>query len=1251
MASIYYGVAFPLRVFCYLLFLCIYTLAPNRTANAQDCAVDQVNSFYAQCSQYGAYVAGLESSCVKLSGNHFPCGFYPLPAAVQKTSGGMACIVTWIESPSGGEHTPTSSVTSTVYSLQCNVPPSIPDPDKNMGSCPPENTGCTNPINIGGGNKFQTELDYVGEGTYPFRLMRTYNSGSPTSAGYGPGWRGSYSLAISDGGIAGGIRSATVIRGDGKRFFFTQASSNSPWVASADIIGTLVRLADNAGNTLGWNYLNSEDEFEEYDATGKLTSITNRIGLPQILAYSCSTVSSSCPVVTPPSIAPVDDLLLSVSDSYGRRLQFAYDGSAHVSQMTDPSGKNYSYAYEYFNNTNLIANLVSVSYPTNVNRQYLYGESGKVSANPANGVDYAHALTGIVDENGSRYATWQYDSQGRAISSEHGNGIDKITLSYGAMSDGATTTVATDALGTVRSYGFQTILGVTKNVSNTGPISSSITYDVNGNVASRINPNGNQTCYSYDLSRNLEVSRIEGLPSAADCMAAFNVLPAPTTANPVRIINTQWHGYWRLPAKVTEPLKTTTYIYNGDVYNGNTVSCAPVNAVVPAITGGQRPIGVLCQKIEQPTDDATGEAGANAQPNGTPRIDSYTYSQLGQLLIADGPRSDVADVTVYTYYGASDPDLGKRGNVATVVDALGHTTSITSYDANSRPLVVSDPNGLAINLAYDDRGRLVSRNAGGEITVYAYDGVGNLTGVQFPGGASYSYSYDAAHRLIGIADSQGNAIHYTLDLAGNRVAEQVLDASSNILQTHSRVFDALSRLYQDIGAMNQITTYAYDANGNLTNATDPLNRSTVNTYDALDRLIGSTDPASGQTRYSYDGLDQLTQVTDPRDLITQYVRSGLGTLDQVHSPDTGTTTNTYDAAGNMLTRTDAKGQIASYTYDALNRITGISYTGAPSQTITYTYDQGTNGIGHLTSIQDSTGTTTYVYDQHGRLTSKTAQNYGATYTTAYSYDAQGRLNAVTYPSGRVISYGFDTQGRVSQVTSSRNGQTKVLASNAVYRPFGGIQSFTYGDGSIQPAQTYTRQIDQDGLIASYTLNGQTYSIGYDAAAQISSISNPAGTASYGYDPTSRLTSFTQGSSSQSFSYDLNGNRISQAVGSAGTAYTYSAMSNQLNSIQPSSGTSRSVVHDANGAITEDGYNQYSYDQRGRLLQTVTAQGAVNYEVNALGLRVRKQVPYAGVDTVYHYDDLGHLIGEGPTGTTSFTKEYIYLGDQPIAVMQ
>ena len=92
-------------------------------------------------------------------------------------------------------------------------------------------------------------------------------------------------------------------------------------------------------------------------------------------------------------------------------------------------------------------------------------------------------------------------------------------------------------------------------------------------------------------------------------------------------------------------------------------------------------------------------------------------------------------------------------------------------------------------------------------------------------------------------------------------------------------------------------------------------------------------------------------MTDPRNLATTYTVNGSG---QPHaagfSPDTGNTTNTYDAAGNLLTQTDAKGQVTTYAYDALNRVSSITFHDGSKHI--YSYDAGTNGSGRLTSIAE-----------------------------------------------------------------------------------------------------------------------------------------------------------------------------------------------------------------------------------------------------------------------------------------------------------
>ncbi|MFZ3017857.1 MAG: hypothetical protein WA056_05315 [Gallionella sp.] len=999
------------------------------------------------------------------------------------------------------------------------------------------------------------------------------------------------------------------------------------YVSDADVVGALFEIGVSAsGNATGWTYRNDQDEVETYDAVGRLLSITNKAGLVQTLTYSDNTAGPnggyvlSATGIATATILPAGKLI-RVTDPAGRTLQFGYDAAGRAVKMIDPAGGIYLYTYS---GTLATDHLTSVTYPDGKTRTYLYGEPANVSTTPAAGVSYAHALTGIIDENGNRYASWTYDAQGRATSSEHGafgSGIDKVTLAYTAPdANGNSTTTVTDVMGTTRTYNFNTILGVVKNTGITGEpcngCNAALTYDANGNVASRTDFNGNKVCYAYDLARNLETVRLEGLPSASACPADLAAY-APTAGSVERKTTTLWHATLRLPTLIAEPLRLTRYAYDAQ--------------------------GNLQTRTLQPTSDATGGAGQNAAANGTARTTRYTYNTAGQVLTVDGARTDVSDITSYAY--------DTQGNLATVTDALNRITTLSGYDANGRAGSITDPNDLATYLSYDARGRLTARDTGGEITRYTYDGVGQLTHVSLPSGASYTYTYDAAHRLTRISDSQNNALVYTLDNAGNRTREQLIDAAGNIIQTRSRVFDALSRLQQDIGAVNQTTTYTYDANGNLKTVTDPLNRQSVNTYDALNRLSQVTQPDGGVIQYAYDGLDQLSEVTDPRNLVTRYSRDGLGNLNQQTSPDTGVTGHTYDAAGNVLTRTDAKGQTASYSYDALNRLTAIDYSGGTqTQSVAYQYDQGANGLGHLTQITDATGATAYSYDSHGRLTAETRQTQGTTYTTAYSYDVQGRLNSITYPSGRTVDYTFDGQGRINRIATHHDGVTQIIAGNIAYRPFGGVQSLSFGDGMTQ---TYTRQIDQDGRIAGYTLNGQTRAIGYDLASQISFIADPqnlAATANYGYDPMGRLTDYTQGAANQNYGYDPVGNRTSQTTGATTRSYTYAPDSNRLTGIQTGASL-QSITHDPIGATTGDATRQYAYDNRGRLIQATTAEGVINYEVNALGLRVRKQVPYANTDTTYHYDAQGHLIGESPTGSTRYAKEYIYLGDQPVAVMQ
>jgi YD repeat-containing protein len=1113
-----------------------------------------------------------------------------------------------------------------------------PDPVTDPGGtdpAPPSSTPTTcNPITLGTGNKFATEVDYVGGSTSALSLVRTYNSAPSNRAAYdlASGWSIGVKRAITlDSPTNPTI--AVMVRPDGRALRFTL--SGSTWTPDADISDRLTPLTRTAANTLtGWRYgVASDASVEEYTAAGLLLQVTTRTGLVQFFSSSDGAGGIQyattghvngyrAPTCTRPSgfaMPTTAGVVVCVTDLQGRQLNFEYDSSGRISRFADPMGQITQYAFDANNN------LASVTWPDGTLRTYLYENA-----------TYPNALTGITDENGTRFATYGYDSQGRAVTETHAGGADAATLTFGTN-----TTTITDAIGTARTYSFQTVLGVNKSTGSNQPggsgcsaAASSQTYDANGNVASSTDFNGNVTTYTYDLTRNLGISRTE----------AYGTPLARTTS-------TQWHTVWRAPVKIAQPLKLTTWVYNGDSYGGGTVTCAPAGAFVPTPSGtGVLFIAVVCRKIEQATTDANGSQGLTPTVTGSPRTWNYTYDAYGQVLTADGPRTDVSDFTTYTLYSSNDPTPSKRGNPATVTNALGHVTQITSYNANGQPLTIIDPNGLTTTLTYDARGRLTTKNVGGETSTYQYDGIGQLTLLTLPNGASLGYTYDAAHRLTALTDGLGNTIRYTLDALGNRIQEDVKDPTNQLSRTRQRAFDALNRLYQDIGAQNQTTTYAYDANGNLTGILDPLNRLTANSYDALNRLVQLTDPNNGQTQFAYNGQNRTTQVTDPRNLVTRYTVDGLGNLTQQVSPDTGTTQLSVDAAGNQVSRTDAKGQTTTTQYDALNRPTLISYPDGRQER--YTWDQsgtgGASNLGRLTLVEELQSTqliasTQYGYDTQGRIASETRTEGALTLVTSYAW-SNGDLIGLTYPSGKQLAYGRDSQGRINQITLTNKGVTKTVLNQVQYHPFGGVKSYVTGSG-----QTFIRSQDTDGRINAYSLGDGLWQIGYDAAGRIgyqTDAGNAANTVSYSYDTLDRLTGTVLPTTSLGYGYDATGNRTSQTVGGSTYSYAVSPTSNQLTGINTA--PPKSYTYDANGSVTGDGQNTFGYDARGRMTQAVTAAGTTQYRLDALGRRVAKT--NTAEDTRFVYDRAGHLIAE-TDATGKAKREYIWLGDLPVGVLQ
>jgi RHS repeat-associated protein len=1078
---------------------------------------------------------------------------------------------------------------------------------KTMGKppcdCPPC-ASCGDPVDTRTGNLFEQVTDYETTGPNKLSFIRYYNAYLREINGLGENWRSNFDRSLSIFGTT-----ASVDRPDGQNLTFTQ--SGSAWVGDSDID---VQLSQS-GST--WTVTDKDDTVETYTAISAsktlLNSIRMRNGYTQMLQYNSS------------------NLLVLVTDSYGRSLHLTYQGG-FLSTVATPDGLAISYSYIpiFGGFTQLLA---QVTYSTNpaTSLTYLYENTQD-----------PFLLTGIIDENGNRFATWTYDDKARAISSQHAGGADLTTMSY---TDDDTATTATNALGQTTINHFVTLQGIPKitQIARVGTASQFFTYDANGYKASETDWNGNLTSYVNDAhGQPTTITEAAGTPQQ-------------------RITTITYHQAFHLPLEIVAPGLTTDFTYDA---NGN-----------------------LLSRTETDTTTNTVPYATNGQI----RKWTYTWSDTGLPLSMIDSRGGT------TRFGYDN-----SGALTSITTALVQVTQITQHTGGGLPQTIVDPNGVVSNLAYDARQRLVSRTvntaAGPMTTTDSYDAAGNLIQVTQPDGSALANTYDAAHRLVATADLFSQQIQYTLDALGDRTQTNVLNSTSAVIRQHSANFDALGRTLQDIGGVGQTTTYVYDSNGNRSQITDPLGRVTHQVFDALNRRTQITDPAIGVATTAYDAQDHPVVITDPNGNSTSYVYDGFGDLIGQTSPDSGATVSYYDAAGNLLQHVDARDAVTNFAYDALNRLVSKTFPANPSENVTFTYDEpaAALGIGRLTTVIDNGGMTGALklnYDERGNVVSAVRRAGTVTLATAYAYDAASRFAAITYPSGWTAAYTRDQMGRVTAIGAQppspvppRGGRlasfgksmpalglpaaSSPVANAISYLPFGPVSGLSYGNGIVE-----TRAFDLDyratGIADTGAATMQSLSYSYDAANNVTATADgvtPGNSQSFGYDALDRLVTAAGGYGSLTYAYDPVGNRLTSTANdgyqSATVNFSYAAGNNRLTALMQGGTATRQFSYTASGNAASDLKlqagawvgNDLHYNQGGRLATVVTgpasgkASQSTSYAYDAFGQRLLKQAPQ-GL-RFYQYDQAGHLLEEGSlsNGSAAPERDYIYLGDRPVAVL-
>lgn len=1100
-----------------------------------------------------------------------------------------------------------------------------------------------NPVVAATGNKEYGEADFSWEGG---EFVRRYNSlrDFRLLSGLGDNWAHSFSSRL----VFYSGAPQTWLRSDGY-FEALRLMANGNYSSYNREGVVLLREPDAAAAELGrWRLSAVSGELLWFDEAGRLSAF-DRAGLVFRLEYCTSQNVQN-------GLCLAEGDLLSVVSPTGRRLTLQYsavapsapdDTGTRIARILVDGAVQVEYAYDP---ASRLTHASKGGPATGEGREYLYAESARLCRNAAGetivGCDpaaYPNLLTGVIDENGQRYATYEYNERGRVVVSDHPGGAGRISLSY--VESGPTT--VTLPTGARKTYTFSSDFRQPSRIEQATSDGSSIgatTANYSGDRREwSQNASGSRTIYAYNDF--YQISRREGLTSGG------------ATTPYSRTIQTDWNPAY---AKPTER---------------RTLDNANVLVAKTRWTYNDRGQLLTTTEVDPVTSEERTSSAAYCEASD---VAAGACPVLGLLKSRDGPRSDVADVTTYTYYSADEASCAgvpttcayRKGDLWKVANALGQTVEYLRYDHAGRALSSKDANGVVTDLEYTPRGWLSARKVRGPdsnaetddaITRYEYDFVGQVRKVTQPDGSYVRYEYDAAQRLTDIVDMAGNRIHYTLDAAGNRIKEDTRDAGGTLKRTLSRIYNQLGQLKTAKTAEGHPTGYTYDADGNGDVVTDALGRKTDSDYDPLGRLAKTLQDVGGinaKTEFKYDAQDRLVRVTDPKNLNTDHGYNGFGDQTRLNSPDTGVSTFTYDSAGNRKTATDARGITQTYSYDALNRVTGVGYP-TSSLDVAYTYDSvpavcaagETFTLGRLTLMTDGSGSTQYCYSRFGHLVRVVQKIGGKAFTIRYAYDLAGNLNRIVYPDQTAISYGRDERGYIVSTDiepddGAANG--KRLLSGVSYHPFGPTAGWVYGNG-----RSMVRSVDMDYRIASIfdsTAEGLSVGFNFDAAGNVGglfSLTTNASLLTFNYDALDRLVQVRDGPSAaviDSYTYDATGNRLSFANAGGAQTYAYPVDSHRLSQV----GSVDYRNYDAAGNAILIAGKTFVYDDAGRISEVKLGSNSLRvFAYNGKGEQVLKRS--ATGERYNIYDGFGQWIGEYDESGKA-VQQVVWMNELPVGLL-
>ncbi len=612
-----------------------------------------------------------------------------------------------------------------------------------------------------------------------------------------------------------------------------------------------------------------------------------------------------------------------------------------------------------------------------------------------------------------------------------------------------------------------------------------------------------------------------------------------------------------------------------------------------------------------------------------------------------------SETTTYTYDTAGrpltvhNPDLSGTGT---------YSVAACYPDANTQ--IVYQAQTTSLSSPSQDGATCPSPAADTVVAKVKADGLARITDsilVSAPGGAiDTTTTYDVLGRVATVS----NPYRSTADPTYGVTQDQ---------------YDALGRVTQVTKQDGSFSTVSYT--GSCTTSTDEAGKQRKACSDALGRLTNVWEDPAGlnyETDYQY-ALGNLLRVDQkgsaPSDSSKWRTRlftyNSLSQLLTANNPESGTISYSYDADGNMISKTapapnqtGAATVTTNYTYDALNRLTNKSYSdGSPS--IQYLYDSvpwytSTNSKGRLVETYNGVNDATFFnYDILGRVVLQ--NNYtpsnqsSAANPVSASYDLAGNLTALTYPSGRTVTNSYNPAGRLDKVQFTQWTQPGAAAltpatywsvSDNNFYPNGVPKLVVLGSGVSESTVLNRRLQLQQETVAGGALGGladHAYNYGTQNNGNVMSVTDQLSspyTQNFTYDALNRLATANESRWGMSYVYDAWGNYLQQNQ-TAGTTFQHQYTVGTNNRLS-------GYTYDPAGNLLNDGFHQYAYDAESRI-SSVDSTGAT-YVYDADGNRVRKAAGSSSTEYIYFG---GRVIAEKDISTGDWT-DYVFADGKRIA---